>query len=176
MRVFATAHDLHPRMGPPGGVLASRRREPALTLDRSPVRRCGPRTKSPGGPRYGAHRASQGDTRSADVHNQAFLVAVRRLHLLLRVVNYGHPVRQSKEVAMDGNMAGMGAVMLIWGLVGLALVAFAVLGIVWLVRRGENNGPRMLRQESPEEVLRRRYAAGDLDEDDYLRRRSGLNE
>ena len=75
---------------------------------------------------------------------------------------------------MDG-MGGMMLWMLIWGLVGLALLVLMVVGIVWLVRRG--NGTNGLpRPDSPEETLRRRYAAGELDDDDYLRRRAGLQD
>jgi len=78
---------------------------------------------------------------------------------------------------MDG-MGGMGGMMmwmLIWGLVGLALLALMVVGIVWLVRRG-NGADRVPQPEAPEELLRRRYAAGELDEDEYLRRRAGLQD
>jgi len=79
--------------------------------------------------------------------------------------------------AMDG-MGGMGGMMLwmlIWGLVGLALLALMVVGIVWLVRRGNGSNQRTP-LESPDEVLRRRYAAGELDEDEYLHRRAGLQD
>lgn len=76
---------------------------------------------------------------------------------------------------MDG-MGGMGGMMLwmlIWGLVGLAVLVLTVIGIVWLARR---SGARqqLPDQDSPEGILRRRYAAGELDEDEYLRRRAGL--
>lgn len=74
-----------------------------------------------------------------------------------------------------GWMGGMMLWMLIWGLVGLALLALMVVGIVWLVRGG-NGTKRLPPPESPEEILRRRYAAGELDEDDYLRRRAGLQD
>jgi putative membrane protein len=77
-----------------------------------------------------------------------------------------------------GGMEGMGGMMLwmlIWGLVGLALLVLTVVGIVWLVRRGTgSNQPAP--PESPEEILRRRYAAGELDEDEYFRRRAGLQD
>jgi len=82
--------------------------------------------------------------------------------------------------AMDGmdGMGGMGGMMLwmlIWGLVGLALLALMVVGIVWLVRRG-NGSNQLTPPESPDALLRRRYAAGELDEDEYLRRRAGLQD
>ncbi len=70
-------------------------------------------------------------------------------------------------------LGGMMMWMLIWGLVGLAVLVLAVVGIVWLVRRsGTTQHPPLV--ESPEEILRRRYAAGELDEDEFLRRRAGL--
>ncbi len=71
-------------------------------------------------------------------------------------------------------MGGMMAWMAIWGLVGLALLVLAIVGTVWLVRRPTNERDSKSAVESPEEVLRRRYAAGEMDEDEYLRRRSGL--
>lgn len=75
-----------------------------------------------------------------------------------------------------GMMGGMGLWMLLWALVGIAVVALAVLGIVWLVRRTDSSRPVPPTQsESAEDVLRRRYAAGEIDEDEYVRRRAGLS-
>lgn len=77
----------------------------------------------------------------------------------------------------DMGMGGMGMVwMLVWGLVGLALLALAVVGLVWLVRRTGSVDQGGSRPETPEDVLRRRYAAGELDEDEYLRRRAGIED
>jgi putative membrane protein len=73
-------------------------------------------------------------------------------------------------------MGGMMLWMLIWGLVGVGLLVLAVVGVVWLVRHTNSRGEVDAAAESPEEVLRRRYAAGELDEDEYLRRRAGLHE
>lgn len=70
-------------------------------------------------------------------------------------------------------MGGMMAWMVIWGLVGIALLVLAVVGVVRLLR-GPGVDRRGAERESPEEVLRRRYASGELDEDEYLRRLSGL--
>lgn len=78
---------------------------------------------------------------------------------------------------MDG-MGGMGGMMLwmlIWGFVGIALLTLIVVGIVWIVRRS-NAANQLPAADSPEEILRRRYAAGELDEDEYLRRRAGLQD
>lgn len=57
-------------------------------------------------------------------------------------------------------MDGMMVRMLICGLLGVALLAVATLAIVWLARHmkgadGVHPGP-----ESPEEILKRRYASG----------------
>ena len=70
------------------------------------------------------------------------------------------------------NGVGMG-MMMGMGLIFLLVVGLAVVGIVSLVQRNQSDsrGPAV---ESPEEVLRRRYAAGELDEDEYGHRRSGL--
>jgi putative membrane protein len=87
----------------------------------------------------------------------------------------------STAYGMDGmdGMGGMGGGMmmwmLLWGLVGLALIALAVVGIVWLVRRtGENRSVPPPTQETPQDVLKRRYAAGEIEEEEYLRRQAGL--
>lgn len=70
-------------------------------------------------------------------------------------------------------MGGMMAWMMIWGLLGIALLVLAVVATVRLVRRPPTSQLDTA-QESPDEVLRRRYAAGEIDEDEYLRRRAGL--
>lgn len=73
-------------------------------------------------------------------------------------------------------MGGMGLWMLLWALVGLAVLVLAVVGVVWLVRRTDTPRPApAIDRETPEELLRRRYATGEIDEDEYLRRRSGLS-
>ncbi len=75
-----------------------------------------------------------------------------------------------------GMMGGMGLWMLLWALVGLAVLALAVVGVISLVRRADTPRPGPTTdRETPEELLRRRYAAGEIDEDEYLRRRAGLS-
>lgn len=69
---------------------------------------------------------------------------------------------------MDG-MAGMGIWMLIWGLLGLALIALVVVGVVWLVRSMSSSRPNAAEQE-----LRRRYAAGQIDAEEFRRREEEL--
>lgn len=68
----------------------------------------------------------------------------------------------------------MGAWMLLWAFVAVAILVLAVATTVWLVRRPSGSGERPPLTETPEEILRRRYAAGEIDEDEYLRRQSGL--
>lgn len=81
------------------------------------------------------------------------------------------------DMQMGGaEMGGMMAWMLIGGLLGLALLVLAIVGIVWLVRRPRNERDSSSAVESPEEVLRRRYAAGEIDEAEYLQRRAGLQD
>lgn len=70
-------------------------------------------------------------------------------------------------------MAGMMSWMLLWGLVGLALLVAIVVGTVWLVRRGFELPAR---DDSPEATLRRRFAAGEIDQDEFFRLRADLKE
>ncbi|MGB3828624.1 MAG: SHOCT domain-containing protein [Ornithinimicrobium sp.] len=76
-----------------------------------------------------------------------------------------------------GMMGGMGVWMLLWVLVGIAVLALAVVGIVALARRtGNLRSGQTSGEELPEDLLRRRYAAGEIEEEEYLRRRSGLSQ
>lgn len=65
-------------------------------------------------------------------------------------------------------MGGMMACMLVWGLVGLALLVLVVVTIVWLLR-GTVAGARTPHDAAWQE-LRRRYAAGEIDDDEFDRR------
>lgn len=81
------------------------------------------------------------------------------------------------DMEMGGlEMGGMMSGMLIWGLLGLALLVLAIVATVWLVRHMRGRGNPSAAHESPEDILRRRYAAGELDEDEYLSRRAGLQD
>ncbi|MGI9157397.1 MAG: SHOCT domain-containing protein [Marmoricola sp.] len=73
-------------------------------------------------------------------------------------------------------MGGMATWMLLWGLVGLALLGLAVVGIVTMVRGSDRDADRVPRVESPDEVLKRRYAAGEIGEDEFLTKRAGLSD
>ncbi|GAA3137524.1 hypothetical protein GCM10010530_67120 [Kribbella aluminosa] len=66
-----------------------------------------------------------------------------------------------------------GASVLLWALVAVAILVLAAATTIWLVRR-PTTAEREPRTESPEEVLRRRYAEGEIDEDEYLKRQAGL--
>lgn len=70
-------------------------------------------------------------------------------------------------------MGGMGVWMILWGLLGLALLVLVVLGIVWLAR--SLSGPSRLTTEDPaEQELRHRYATGELTREEYQQRLTDL--
>ncbi len=73
---------------------------------------------------------------------------------------------------MGGMMAGMGLWMVLGAVTLIAVLVVAVLGSVWLLRRlrGGDGAPR----ETPQELLRRRYAAGEIDDAEFERRLSAL--
>ena len=60
----------------------------------------------------------------------------------------------------DGHMGWMG----IWWIVGAALIAL----VVWALLRS-SRGPMNGSSESPEQVLKRRYAKGEIDHATYQR-------
>lgn len=76
-------------------------------------------------------------------------------------------------------MAGMGLWMLLLVVTLLAILVLAVLGSIWVFRHlrqggtdhdsvpGDGNDAR--------ELLRRRYAAGEIDDEEYERRLAALN-
>lgn len=78
---------------------------------------------------------------------------------------------------MMGMMSGgMAAWMAVWTVLLLGLLAF---GTTWLVRRGLRPADRPRQpalEDTPTEILRRRYAAGEIDEDEYLIRLSGISQ
>ncbi|WP_326824615.1 SHOCT domain-containing protein [Streptosporangium sp. NBC_01756] len=55
----------------------------------------------------------------------------------------------------------------------IAAVAAVVLGVALVLRASRRPKPV---SDDPREILRRRYAAGEIDEDEYLRRMSGLSQ
>jgi putative membrane protein len=84
-------------------------------------------------------------------------------------------------VDFTGGFSGMWIMALISGLMGLVitvgLIALIVLGIRWFLRQergslgGSGGAPRA---DDSLEVLRRRYAAGEIDDEEYERRRRTL--
>jgi putative membrane protein len=78
----------------------------------------------------------------------------------------------------DGGM-GWGVVMMIVMVIGMLLfIVLAALGVVWLVRslRGRTGGQGRGDGERPTplEALERRFAEGEIELDDYRRRREAL--
>ena len=69
----------------------------------------------------------------------------------------------------------------IWAVLCGGLLAAGVAVVAWLIMRapGQSAGRALgmgRRDDLPSELLRRRYAAGEIDEDEYLRRLSGLSQ
>ncbi|MFO7654247.1 MAG: SHOCT domain-containing protein [Candidatus Krumholzibacteriia bacterium] len=60
--------------------------------------------------------------------------------------------------------------MWIWWLLAIGIIA----AVVWGVTR--TGGGRNARRESPEETLKRRYASGEIDEEEYHRRLADLRQ
>ncbi|AYY13214.1 SHOCT domain-containing protein [Actinobacteria bacterium YIM 96077] len=85
---------------------------------------------------------------------------------------------------MGDMMNGMGAWMAVSAVFCVALLALVVYGAVAATRaflqhrRSIGSGSRATSTESrePREILQRRYAAGEIDEDEYFRRISGLEQ
>lgn len=76
---------------------------------------------------------------------------------------------------MDGGMmAGMGVAVLLVAAVLVAVLVLAVLGSIWLVRRLRAGTPVTGKPADPAETLRRRYAAGEIDDDEFERRSAAL--
>lgn len=65
----------------------------------------------------------------------------------------------------------MGRIVLVFFI--MAVIAAVVIGVALLARGSTAAKPAL---EEPREILKRRYAAGEIDEDEYLRRMSGLSQ
>ncbi|GAA3308973.1 hypothetical protein GCM10020219_011460 [Nonomuraea dietziae] len=61
-------------------------------------------------------------------------------------------------------------------LVILLVIVIVVLVLMMIRMRPSPPKKQPPQQESPREILKRRYAAGKIDEDEYLRRMSGLGQ
>lgn len=76
---------------------------------------------------------------------------------------------------------GMGAWMGLWGLISLALLVLLILLIIWLSRTmfasSRSRGEQLPRPaDDTLDILRRRYAAGEIDDEEFHRRRNNLRE
>jgi putative membrane protein len=71
-------------------------------------------------------------------------------------------------------MAWMWPWMLVGALLSLAVLVALVLLIVWLVRGGRFNTHSPAVAGNARQILDERYARGEIDEDDYRKRREGL--
>jgi putative membrane protein len=78
-------------------------------------------------------------------------------------------MQMDMDMQMGGFMAGW---MVLWGLLAVALLILAVVGTVWLVKNLTSDKPRA--GQPWDEELRRRYAAGEIDRDEFLRRQQDL--
>ncbi|GAY11386.1 hypothetical protein TOK_5896 [Pseudonocardia sp. N23] len=82
---------------------------------------------------------------------------------------------------MGGDMMGGGmmAAMGIWAVVliatVLAVLVAAVLASIWLVRQLRHDRTMLRDGADAADILQRRYAAGEIDDDEYQRRRSTLS-
>jgi putative membrane protein len=84
------------------------------------------------------------------------------------------------EVWPGGDMSVFWVMSIVSGVVGLAItigiIVLIILGIRWLIRaeqRSRYDGPPPTR-EDPLEILRQRYARGEMDEEEFDRRRKTL--
>lgn len=75
---------------------------------------------------------------------------------------------------MCGTYGGITAMMIGGWVFYLALLVLAVLAIVWLVR-GLRRPAGAPSTESAEDVLRRRYAAGEISDEEYRQRQAQLH-
>jgi putative membrane protein len=78
---------------------------------------------------------------------------------------------------MDGMMAGMGLWIVLVILTLLAILVLAILGSVWLVRSlqsGRTTRAGVADDEAARDLLRRRYAAGEIDDEEFERRLAAL--
>ncbi len=77
---------------------------------------------------------------------------------------------------MGGMMGGGWVMMAVGFLLVLAIIAAVVVGIMFLVRPRESGGSRDAAgdRQAPIDVLRERFARGEIDRDEFERRRKTL--
>ncbi|MEO3859681.1 SHOCT domain-containing protein [Acrocarpospora sp. B8E8] len=79
---------------------------------------------------------------------------------------------------MDDMMGSMGAWMILWAILGLVVLGLTVAGTVWLVRSlitGDQGRPQVPPEDPVRRELRRRYAAGEIDREEFLQRKVDLD-
>lgn len=77
---------------------------------------------------------------------------------------------------MDGwGMGGMSAWMLGWTLFAVLVLAALSAGVIWLMRRS-SGAASAVRAESADQILQRRLASGEIDQDEYLRMRAAMKD
>ena len=64
----------------------------------------------------------------------------------------------------------MGWTMVAWSLIWLVVIV----AVVWVAARAMGGGDGSLREDSPEAILKRRYARGEIDREEYDRRLSDV--
>ena len=84
------------------------------------------------------------------------------------------PTDGKAVMALMNGMMGMGWWMVLWGLLGLAVLVLVVLTIVRLVRSDSNRSGTRAGEDPAQLELRRRYAEGQIDQEEYLRRLDDL--
>lgn len=64
---------------------------------------------------------------------------------------------------------GWGAMFGMW-IFWLVIIVLAVVALIWLVRTVSSGGGDPRSSQSPEEILKERYARGEIDDHEYQRR------
>lgn len=77
---------------------------------------------------------------------------------------------------MGGWVMGMGAGMVLWSLLAIALLVFVVVATVRLLTPGKGQFTSAMPDEldRAESILAERYARGEVDHDEYVRRRDAI--
>jgi putative membrane protein len=80
--------------------------------------------------------------------------------------------------SMGGMMTGMGAWMALWAVLGLIVLGLIVTSVIRLTRTHHSHRQPAVpdTSDAPREILRRRYAGGEIDDDEYFSRISALDQ
>ncbi len=70
----------------------------------------------------------------------------------------------------DGGWGAMFGMWFFW----LVVIALVIVVVIWLVRAASDRGTGTRIDRSPEEILKERYARGDIDREEYQRRLEDL--